>query len=67
MKEQCNRMYPEYDINNMLVETFLSGMIFQQIVCIPMGINDTPLLADIFLYSYEGEFMQSLFSTGKKQ
>ena len=32
-----------------------------------MGENCTPLLADIFLYSYETEFIQSLLSTGKKQ
>ena len=25
-----------------------------------------PLLADIFLYSYEADFIQSLLSTGKK-
>ena len=29
--------------------------------------NCAPLLADIFLYSYEAEFIQSLFSTGRKQ
>ena len=32
-----------------------------------MGINCDPLLADIFLYSYEAEFIQSLLSTGRKQ
>ena len=32
-----------------------------------MGTNCAPLLADIFLYSYEVEFIQSLFSTGRKQ
>ena len=31
-----------------------------------MGTNCAPLLADIFLYSYEAEFIQSLLSTGKK-
>ena len=36
-------------------------------VGIPMGTNCTPLLADIFLYSYEAEFIQSLLSTGRKQ
>ena len=43
------------------------GKVFQQIVGIPMGTNCAPLLADIFLYSYEAEFIQSLFSTGKKK
>ena len=32
-----------------------------------MGTNCTPLLADIFLYSYEADFIQSLLSTGKKK
>ena len=32
-----------------------------------MGTNFAPLLADIFLYSYEAEFIQSLFSTGRKR
>ena len=30
-----------------------------------MGTNCAPLLADIFLYSYEAEFIQSLLSTGR--
>ena len=32
-----------------------------------MGTNCAPLLADIFLCSYEAEFIQSLLSTGRKQ
>ena len=32
-----------------------------------MGTNCAPLLADIFLYSYEVEYIQSLLSTGRKQ
>ena len=31
-----------------------------------MGTNCAPLLADIFLYSYEAEFIQSLVSGGKR-
>ena len=31
-----------------------------------MGTNCAPLIADIFLYSYEADFIQSLLSTGKK-
>ena len=41
------------------------GKVFQQIVGISMGTNCAPFLADIFLYSYEAEFIQSLLSTGK--
>ena len=44
-----------------------AGKVLQQIVGIPMGTNCAPLLADIFLYSYEAEFIQSLLSTGRKQ
>ena len=32
-----------------------------------MGTNCAPLLADIFLYSYEAELKQSLLSAGKKR
>ena len=40
--------------------------IFQQTFCIPMGRNCAPLLADLFLYSYESEFIQSLLRSDKK-
>ena len=43
-----------------------AGKVFQQTVGIPMGTNCAPLLADIFLYSYKADFIQSLLSTGKK-
>ena len=43
-----------------------AGKVFQQTVGIPVGTNCAPLLADIFLYSYEADFIQSLFSTEKK-
>ena len=42
-----------------------AGKVFQQIVGIPMGRNCAPLLADIFLYSYDAELIQSLLSTGR--
>ena len=44
-----------------------AGKVFQQIMGIPMGTNCAPLLADIFLYSYEAEFIQSLLSAGRKR
>ena len=65
--------YSEDDIIKMLeflVETILvafAGKVFQQTVVIPIGTNCAPLLADIFLYSYEKEFIQSLLSRGKKE
>jgi hypothetical protein len=36
------------------------GILFQQVVGIPMGTNCAPLLADLFLYSYESEFLLKL-------
>ena len=41
-------------------------LFFKQIFGTTMGKYYVPLLADIFLYSYEAEFIQSLLSTGKK-
>ena len=54
----------EFLIDNIFV--FFAGKVFQQIIGIPMDTSYAPLLADIFLYSYEAEFIQSLLSTGRK-
>ena len=54
----------EYLIDNIFVE--FGGRIFQQTIGIPMGTNCAPLLADLFLYSYEAEFVLSLLQAGKK-
>ena len=35
-------------------------MVYQQIVGIPMGTNCAPLIADLFLYGYERDFMSNL-------
>ena len=45
----------EYLIDNIFVE--FGGRIFQQTIGIPMDTNCAPLLADLFLYSYEAEFV----------
>ena len=42
-------------------------VVFQQIIGIPFGTNCAPLLADIFLYPCEEEFIQYLLSTGRKR
>ena len=55
----------EFLVDNIFV--VFVGKVFQQIVGIPMGTNCAPLLADLFLYSYEAELIQSLLSTGRKQ
>ena len=36
------------------------GMVYQQIVGIPMGLNCAPLKADMFLFCYERDFMSNL-------
>ena len=52
-------------IDNIFVE--FGGIIFQQIIGIPMGTNCAPLLADLFLYSYEAEFIKELNKSGNKR
>ena len=65
--------YTEEDIIKMLeflvdnIFVVFAGKVFQQIIGIPMGTKCAPLLADIFLYSHEAEFKQSLLSAGKKR
>ena len=54
----------EFLIDNIFVEC--GGVIFQQIIGIPMGTNCAPLLADLFLYSYETEFIQTLIKSDKR-
>jgi hypothetical protein len=44
----------EFLIDNIFVS--FGGHVFQQTVGIPMGTNCAPLLAYLFLYSYEAEF-----------
>ena len=51
-------------IDNIFME--FGGQISQQTIDIPMGTNCALLLADLFLYSYEAEFVQSLLQAGKK-
>ena len=36
------------------------GMVYQQIVGIPMDTNCAPFIADLFLYCYERDFMSDL-------
>ena len=54
----------DFLIDNIYVE--FGGEIYQQVVGIPMGTNCAPLLADLFLYTYEADFIQSLKVRGTK-
>jgi hypothetical protein len=55
-------MYSEADIDGMLgflvdnIYVVSGNQVFQQSVGIPMGTNCAPLLAELFLYSYEADF-----------
>ena len=49
----------EFLVDNIYVR--FGGQLFRQMVGIPMGTNCAPLLADLFLYSYENEFLDKLF------
>jgi hypothetical protein len=51
-------------IDNIFV--VFGNQIFQQAVGIPMGINCAFLLADLFLHSYEAEFIQKLLHEKNK-
>jgi hypothetical protein len=48
----------EFLIDSIFVSS--GGALCQQVVGIPMGTNCAPLLADLFLYSYESEFLQNI-------
>ena len=73
MKEyfDSKNKYSEDDIIKMLdflvdnIFVVFVRKVFHQIVGIAMG-KWAALLADIFLYPYEAEFIQSLLSTGRK-
>ena len=47
-----------FHMENIYVQ--FDGIVYQQIVGIPMGTNCAPLIADLFLYCYERDFMSDL-------
>ena len=48
----------DYLLDNMFIR--FHSKLYRQIVGIPMGINCAPLVADLFLFCYERDFMLSL-------
>ena len=42
------------------------GRVFQQIIGNPLGTDCVPLLVDLFLHSYEADFIQGLLKKKKK-
>ena len=63
---EATHKYTESNIIDMLrvlidyIFVEFSGHVYQQSVGIPMVMNCAPLLADMFVYAYETEFMQQL-------
>ena len=55
----------EFLVDNIFVR--FGGQLFRQMDGIPMGINCAPLLADLFLYSFENEFLDKLIKEGKRK
>ena len=55
----------EFLVDNIYVS--FGGQLFRQTVGIPMGTNCAPLLAELFLYSYENEFLDKLIREGKRK
>ena len=55
----------EFLVDNIYVR--FGGQLFQQMVGIPMGTSCAPLLADLFLYSYENAFLDKFFKEGKRK
>jgi hypothetical protein len=67
------KRFSETDIINMLellidnIFVIFGGRVFQQTVVIPMGTNCAPLLADLFLFSYEADLIQGLLQKNEKK
>ena len=55
----------EFLIDNIFVQ--FGGRLFRQAIGIPMGTNCAPLLAELFLYSYENEFLDNMIRSGHRR
>ena len=55
----------EFLVDNIYVR--FGGQLFQQMVDIPMGTNCAPLFSDLFLCSYESEFLDKLIKESKRK
>ena len=55
----------EFLVDNIYVR--FGGQLFRQMVGIPIGTNCAPLLADLFLYSYENELLDKLIEESKRK
>ena len=55
----------EFLIDNIFA--MFGGRVFQQTVNIPLGTNCAPLHADLFLYSYEADFIKGPLKKNEKK
>ena len=55
----------EFLIDNIFVQ--FGGRLFRQAMGIPMRTNCAPLLADLFLYSYENELLDNMIKSGHRR
>ena len=55
-QKMCDALH--YLLNNIFIR--LGSKLYRQIIGIPMGTNCAPLVADLFLFCYEKDFMLSL-------
>ena len=55
----------EFLIDNIFVQ--FGGRLFRHVIGIPMGTNSAPLLADLFLYSFENEFLDNMIRSGHRR
>ena len=55
----------DFLIDNIFVQ--FEGCLFCQVIGILMGTNCVPLLADLFLYLYENEFLDDMIRSGHRR
>ena len=55
----------EFLIDNIFVK--FGGCLFRLVIGIPVGTNCAPLLAYLFLYSYESEFLDNMIRSGHRR
>ena len=55
----------EFLIDHIFVQ--FGGRLFHQVIRIPMGTNCALLLADLFLYLYENEFLDNMIRSGHRR
>ena len=55
----------QFLIDNIFVK--FGGCLFRQVIGIPMATTCAPLLADLFLYSYEREFLDNMIRGGLRK